>query len=151
MWWTFSTLHPGGYHHRGCDCMLVGFTTTYAISAYHHQLCEFESRSGELYLIHHYVIKFVSDLWQVHGILQVLQFPSPIKNLQHITEILLKVALSTINQTNQPTSSSSSTNVIDIFKSTSPHRDVDNSMVIVNMHHLYSYVSLIGRPLFIQK
>jgi hypothetical protein len=28
---------------------------------------------GEVYLIH-YVIKFVSDLWQVSGFLQVLQF-----------------------------------------------------------------------------
>jgi hypothetical protein len=33
---------------RGCrsrDRMVVGFTTTYAISAYHHKSCEFESRS----------------------------------------------------------------------------------------------------------
>jgi hypothetical protein len=28
---------------RGCDYMVVGFTTTYAISAYHHYRCEFES------------------------------------------------------------------------------------------------------------
>jgi hypothetical protein len=27
-----------------CD-MVVGFTTTYAIGAYHHSSCEFESRS----------------------------------------------------------------------------------------------------------
>ena len=26
--------------------MVVGFTTTYAITAYHHWCCEFESRSG---------------------------------------------------------------------------------------------------------
>jgi hypothetical protein len=37
---------------------------SYAISAYHHEHCEFESRSGEVYLIQHYVIKFVSDLRQ---------------------------------------------------------------------------------------
>jgi hypothetical protein len=48
---------------RGRDCMVVGFTTTYAISAYHHWCCEFESRSGRG--AHHYVIKFVSDLRQV--------------------------------------------------------------------------------------
>jgi len=30
---------------RGRDRMVVGFKTTYAISAYHH-CCEFESRSG---------------------------------------------------------------------------------------------------------
>jgi hypothetical protein len=31
---------------HGRDLMVVGFTTTYAISAYHHWCCEFESRSG---------------------------------------------------------------------------------------------------------
>jgi len=31
---------------RGHDRMVVGFTTTYAINAYHHWCCEFESRSG---------------------------------------------------------------------------------------------------------
>jgi len=30
---------------RGRDGMVVGFTTTCAISAHHHQRCEFESRS----------------------------------------------------------------------------------------------------------
>ena len=44
----------------GRDRMVVGFTTTYAISAYHHWCCEFESRSGRG--VQHYVIKFVSDL-----------------------------------------------------------------------------------------
>ena len=34
---------------------------------------------GEVYSIKHYVIKFVSDLWQVSGFLWVLQFPPPIK------------------------------------------------------------------------
>jgi hypothetical protein len=35
---------------HGHNCMVVGFTTTYAISAYHHKRCEFEpcSWSGEL-------------------------------------------------------------------------------------------------------
>ena len=32
----------GGRHGR--DRMVVGFTTTYAISAYHHKRCELESR-----------------------------------------------------------------------------------------------------------
>ena len=40
--------------------MVVGFTTTYAISAYQ---CELKSRSGRG--VQHYVIKFVSDLRQV--------------------------------------------------------------------------------------
>jgi len=30
---------------RGRYHMVIGFTTTYAISAYHHKHCEFESRS----------------------------------------------------------------------------------------------------------
>ena len=56
--------------------------------------CEFESLSGKVYSIQHYVIKFVSDfLW-------VLWFPLPIKltATYDIVVILLKVALSTINK-----------------------------------------------------
>jgi len=65
------------------------------ISAYHHWCCEFKSRSGRG--VQHYVIKFVSYLnfRQVCGFLLVLRFPPPIK------EILLKVVLNTINQTNK--------------------------------------------------
>ena len=62
---------------RGRDRMVVGFTTTYAISAYHHRCCEFESRPGRG--VQHYVIKFVSDLRLVSGFLLVLRFPPPIK------------------------------------------------------------------------
>ena len=54
---------------RGRDCMVVGFTTTYATSAL--------SRSVEVYPIQHYVIKFVSDIRQVSGFLRVLRFPPP--------------------------------------------------------------------------
>ena len=67
---------------RGChghDRMVVGFTTTYAISAYHYLSCEFKSSTDGVCLIQHYVIKFVSDLRQVVGFLRVLQFPPPIK------------------------------------------------------------------------
>jgi hypothetical protein len=35
--------------------------------------------SGDVYSIQHYVIMFVSDLWQVSGFLWVLWFPSAIK------------------------------------------------------------------------
>ena len=42
---------------RGRDRMVVGFTTTYAISVYHHWCCGFESRSGGG--VQHYVMKFV--------------------------------------------------------------------------------------------
>jgi hypothetical protein len=49
---------------------------------------------GEVYSIQHYVIKFVSDLWQVDGFLWV---SSTNKTGCHdITEILSKVALNTI-------------------------------------------------------
>jgi hypothetical protein len=53
------------------------FKTTYAISAYHHGCCEFESRSARG--VQHYVIKFVSDLQQVSVYFLVLRFPPPIK------------------------------------------------------------------------
>ena len=50
--------------------------------------------------VHHYVIKFVSDLRQVGGFLSVLQVFSTNKTDCHvIIEILLKVALNTIKQT----------------------------------------------------
>jgi hypothetical protein len=39
--------------------------------------CEFESRSERG--VQHYVIKFVSHLWQIGGFLRVLLFPPPIK------------------------------------------------------------------------
>jgi hypothetical protein len=57
---------------RGRDRIVVGFTTTYAISVYHHWCCEFESLSGRG--VQHYVIKFISDLRQVGGFLRVSGF-----------------------------------------------------------------------------
>ena len=45
----------------GCDHMVVGFTTTYAISGYHYHY-EFEPCSGEVYSIQHYVIELIGDL-----------------------------------------------------------------------------------------
>ena len=65
----------GGCHGR--DRTVVGFTTTYAISAYHHWCCEFESRSGRG--VQQDVIKFVSNLRLIGGFLRVLRFPPPIK------------------------------------------------------------------------
>ena len=50
--------------HRCRDRMVDGFSTTCAISAYHHQ---------------HFVIKFVSNLRQVGGFHWVLRCPPPIK------------------------------------------------------------------------
>jgi len=56
---------------HGHDRMVVGYTTTYAISTYHRR-CEFESWSG--WDVQHYVIKFVSYLRQVSGFIRVLRF-----------------------------------------------------------------------------
>jgi hypothetical protein len=61
---------------HGRDRMVVGFTTTYAISAYHHWCCGFNLYQDEVYNI---VIKFVSDLLQVCGFLRILRFPVPIQ------------------------------------------------------------------------
>ena len=73
--------------------MIVEFTTTFAISALHHWCCEFESRSGEVYSLQHYMIQFVSDLHKVSG----TPVSSTIKIVHRdVTEILLKMALNTI-------------------------------------------------------
>jgi hypothetical protein len=55
--------------------MVVGFTTTYAISTYHHKSCEFEPRSwrGVLDTI------LYDKVWQVGGFLQIHWFPPPLK------------------------------------------------------------------------
>jgi hypothetical protein len=76
IWLIKVTLYPQKRGGRGRDRMVVGFTTTYEISVYHHW-CEFESRSGRG--VQHYVIKFVSDLRQVGGFPRTLRFPPPIK------------------------------------------------------------------------
>jgi hypothetical protein len=82
---------------RRCrDRMVVGFTTTFAINAYHHW-SEFESHSGMVYSIQHYVIKFISDLRQFSPSTLI---SSTNKTDRHeITEILLIVALNTITLT----------------------------------------------------
>ena len=56
---------------------------------------------GEVYLIQHFVHKFISDLRQVGGFCRVLRFPPPIEvtvTIYSVFEILLKVALSIITQ-----------------------------------------------------
>ena len=52
--------------------------------------------------VQHYVIKFVSDLWQVDGFLWALGFPPPIKLSHDITEILLNVTFNIIILTLTP-------------------------------------------------
>ena len=54
-------LHDNNSSRRGCDRMVVGFTTNYAISTYHHLCCEFESRSWRDVLDSTLCDKFVSD------------------------------------------------------------------------------------------
>jgi hypothetical protein len=49
----------------------VGFTTIYAIGAYHHWCYGFDSHSGKG--VQHHEITFVSDLRQVGGFLSVHQ------------------------------------------------------------------------------
>ena len=81
------------WHRHDRDRMVVGFTTACAISGYHHWCYQFESRSDRG--VQHYVIKFVSDsdrsvVFSVSS--GFLQYNWP----HDITEILLKVVLSTI-------------------------------------------------------
>ena len=54
--------------------MVVGFTTICAITT---KLVSLNPAHGELYSLQHYVIKFVSDLWQVGSFLCGLRFPPP--------------------------------------------------------------------------
>ena len=69
-------------------CSVCLFILLYSISAYHHWSCEFESCSGEVYLIQHYVIKCQ---W-----FSCTLVSSTNKTDHHdITKILLKVALNT--------------------------------------------------------
>ena len=86
---------------RGRDRMVVGFTTTCVVGAYHHWCCEFESRSGRG--VQHHVIKFVNDLPPLK--LMLWFSPAiPVSSTNKIDppdiiEILLKVALNTITLT----------------------------------------------------
>ena len=69
--------------------MVVGFTITCAISAYHHLSCAFEPRSRQGVLDTTLYDQVVSDLQQDSGFLRV--------SFTNKNEILLKVALNTIN------------------------------------------------------
>jgi hypothetical protein len=66
------------------DRMVVGFTTTCVIGAYHH-LKLWLGIPLKVYSIQHYVIKFISDLRQVCGFLPVLWFP-PLRYNWNIVE-----------------------------------------------------------------
>jgi hypothetical protein len=64
-------------------------------------VCEFESWSG--LGVQNYVMKFVSDLRQVGGFLRPPVSSTNKTDRHDITEILLKVVLNTIKQTNKQT------------------------------------------------
>ena len=87
-----------GCRGRGRDRIVVGFTSTFVISAsvpITTNVVSSNSVHGEVYLI-----KFVSDLRQISSFLVVLRFPPSIKTEHHnITEILMKLALNTITLT----------------------------------------------------
>ena len=92
---NWKTLNSNG----GRDHMVVGFSTTCAISSYHHSSCEFKpcSLQGVLDTICDKVCKWLATgRWFSPGI----PVSSTNKTECHdITEIILKVALNTINQT----------------------------------------------------
>ena len=72
----------------GRDRMVVGFTTTCAINAYHHKSCEFEPRSWRG-VFDTTLCDKVCQL-QVSGFYRVLRFPPPIKPIKLTATILLK-------------------------------------------------------------
>ena len=90
-----------GRRGRDRDRMVVGFTTTFVISAYYQWSCKLESCSDEVYLMQHNVIKFDRDLQQVRGFLRTVTKVSSTNKTDrlHITEILLKMSLNTITLT----------------------------------------------------
>ena len=63
--------------HRGRDHLVIGFATTCAKLP--NNVVSSNPDHGEVHLIQHYVIKFVSDLRQVCGFLRILRLPPPIK------------------------------------------------------------------------
>ena len=87
---------------RGRDCMVVGFTTTYVISAYHHWCCEFESRLGRgvTTLCDKVCQWLATSRWFSPG--PPVSFTNK-TDCHDITEILMKVTLYNIKQTNKHT------------------------------------------------
>ena len=92
----FYMIKLKGHSGHDRDRMVVGFTAPYAISAYHHWICEFGSRSWRGILDTTLCYKVCQ--WLTTG-----QWFSPLSSTNkthdchYITEILLKVVLNTIN------------------------------------------------------
>ena len=65
---------------HGHDHMIVGFITIYTIDPHHlTKSVRLNPAHSEVYLIQHYVIKFVSELWQAGDFPWLLWCPPPIK------------------------------------------------------------------------
>ena len=58
--------------------MVVGLTTTDAISAYHHNVVNSNPADDEVYSIQHYVIMLFNELRKVDGFRWALRFPIPL-------------------------------------------------------------------------
>ena len=89
------------WERRGRDRMVVRFATTYAISGYHHKRYEFESRSGEVFLIQHYMWLRMSVTCGSTEVFSWYSSCTPVSltnktYLHDVAEILFKVALNTI-------------------------------------------------------
>ena len=95
--YLIQTQHPFGIRGlRGRHRMVVRFTNTCAISAYHHWRCEFHSRTWRGVLDTTLCDKVCQWLATGKWFSRVLRFPQQIRIVRHdITEILLKVALNT--------------------------------------------------------
>ena len=89
---------------RGRDRMVVGFTTMPMQSeSITTDVVGSNLDQGDMY-VQHYVIKFVSDLRHVGSFLWVPPVSSTNKTDHHdVAEILLKMELNTIKQTNKQT------------------------------------------------
>jgi len=97
---AFSMIGHNRSKGRCCDRMVVGFTTTCAISAYHHWSYELESHSWWGVLdstLCEKVCQWLATGWWFSPV------SSTNKTDRHdITEILLKVDLNSINQSHLP-------------------------------------------------
>ena len=83
------------------DRIVVGFTIVESVPSIT-KVLNSNPTHGDVYLIQHYVIKYVSDLRQVGGFLRVLWFPTNKTESHDITEILLKVAFNIIPSQSVP-------------------------------------------------
>ena len=100
-YWTDTIFKDYITGRRGRDCMVVAFTTTYAIGTYHHWCGEFDALRSRCTTLCDKVCQWLApDRWFSLCTL----VPSTNKTDRHgITEMLLKVALNTIKQTTSKT------------------------------------------------